>query len=1176
MSHSATTQMSDVAAVANPEEVQIAALQRNAANYFERFERYESQELLGYCSTHHLLSEEFRFPIDAPMGLYSNVLSMDSCVILVPEEDDPANQPLDYRELHQIIRELMYGIYILNQTPTISLEANFDQGTVCQLPPAYQDTRIGQILINVDYMMKSLWHGSYFPKEKRTKFSEKWRSNFMVNPSSGKPETKKSFLIEFMNAGCQDITKDPEYADVYASLPVEAPGDNEMAEERRFFMSHVDNISMQIVFFQRKVQHHKELFLMDCDWLVSSVVKLLDDKLNHTDYERINSRLQMHEKMIKENLEKKAEIRRQMQLLKFISYMTPFLMGMRKRMKIPDISRLLPNLTGILIDIETDVLEEAPSKYQEKYEEIIADSKAYLNKILDPDSAMMETYRIPTITIGGKSYYMVMLEFERFYPQVPQKPLWVRVYKSEIQKLRPKKLPINDQHLQEQFKKYYGHKKALKYRTPANALIPAAHRGLVAIFQTLCRKMQANRLGKQDEHGMSLLHYAAMNNRPQIITFLLMQSMDVNVRRNNIAATGPTALHVAARCGALDAVACLIANFANVNAFDSQGWAPIHHAAFYDHEPIIKLMIRKNAGVKELTTKNELKSTPLLLAASSGGLAALKCLIKLDADITKTDNEGNGMVQLAGLRFHTNVLEYLIEWDHPKVPVWKVLVNMLNDADMKKKDSSVKCLEVLSTSKPDHWRSILEADGVPALVSLLKIENDELQSVAASVLCNISEQDEVRKALTKADAGPILIKLLGSHVDDIQSRAAIILSDLACIAGNQDMVANQGGIPPLINLLDSELEDVLVNAVNAIRILCYNNPNNQTAVNRCGGIEPLVEFLTVDSQILQAATSASIAAISAGHKENQDAIVAEGAVKPLVDLLKGRNETAQVKAANAIEALATNNQNSQSAFIKEDAPKALIRLLKNIKEEVREQVACALWSLAGITKTQQKKIAETTGIPHIIQMLLDHTEKLLYVGCMMAIALGKEDFENQNKLARADIFSQLVRLLRSNKVSSTVLLMVIKVLGILCVGVAYRNNKITQRKIAEEGAVPHLVRLLNKPLSEEIQVEVAMSLGCIILCNPENQEKLTNSHLENQDKGQNPEDYLFKFAVLLELLKSKNMEIRLRAGMALSIFAFNNTHQQYAIREAGGIKYSVFEPFINSNDEYYVCCAAFQ
>ena len=142
---------------------------------------------------------------------------------------------------------------------------------------------------------------------------------------------------------------------------------------------------------------------------------------------------------------------------------------------------------------------------------------------------------------------------------------------------------------------------------------------------------------------------------------------------------------------------------------------------------------------------------------------------------------------------------------------------------------------------------IFFTEGVPALVNLLKIENEELQCVAASVLCNISEQTEVRLALTKCNAGPILIKLLSSPIDDIQSRASIILSDLACIEGNQESIAAEQGIAPLVNLLDSELEDVLVNAVNAIRVLCENNHENKTTVAKVNGLEPLVEFLMVDS-----------------------------------------------------------------------------------------------------------------------------------------------------------------------------------------------------------------------------------------------------------------------------------------------------------------------------------------
>ena len=83
-------------------------------------------------------------------------------MVLFPE--DPDVPPIDYRELHTIVRELTYGIYVLHQTPLISLEANYDQSTSCQLPPAYQDTRIGQILVNVDYIMKCLCMGPTSPK----------------------------------------------------------------------------------------------------------------------------------------------------------------------------------------------------------------------------------------------------------------------------------------------------------------------------------------------------------------------------------------------------------------------------------------------------------------------------------------------------------------------------------------------------------------------------------------------------------------------------------------------------------------------------------------------------------------------------------------------------------------------------------------------------------------------------------------------------------------------------------------------------------------------------------------------------------------------------------------------------------------------------------------------------
>ena len=66
-----------------------------------------------------------------------------------------------------------------------------------------------------------------------------------------------------------------------------------------------------------------------------------------------------------------------------------------------------------------------------------------------------------------------------------------------------------------------------------------------------------------------------------------------------------------------------------------------------------------------------------MLAASSGALESVKILIELGANIRKIDTERNNMVHLAALRFHTYVLEFFIEWNHPDVPVWKTLVGKL-------------------------------------------------------------------------------------------------------------------------------------------------------------------------------------------------------------------------------------------------------------------------------------------------------------------------------------------------------------------------------------------------------------------------------------------------------------------------------------------------------------------
>lgn len=156
---------------------------RAATTYFDKIERYELQETPACTLSDWLLStEDTRISVEPPQGLIAGIQIQQLFT------SDPRG---GRHRTVRITRNASDCTWIgdwnlhLNQTPSIALEANYDCSTSCQNPPAYFETRIGQILSDVDYMMKSLWHGANFPKDKRTKFAERWRQAVNLNTATG-------------------------------------------------------------------------------------------------------------------------------------------------------------------------------------------------------------------------------------------------------------------------------------------------------------------------------------------------------------------------------------------------------------------------------------------------------------------------------------------------------------------------------------------------------------------------------------------------------------------------------------------------------------------------------------------------------------------------------------------------------------------------------------------------------------------------------------------------------------------------------------------------------------------------------------------------------------------------------------------------------------------------------
>ncbi|PIO22464.1 hypothetical protein AB205_0073650 [Aquarana catesbeiana] len=546
-------------------------VQRNANAFFDKFDRSELQELLAHTMSSWLVSvDDVQLPLQLPSGLITQLknITNPNVLLLVPVDNDI---PLDCREVHQIIRELVFGIYCFHQVPSISLDANYDSSTSCQLPPAYFDTRVGQIMISVDYMIKALWHGAYMSKDKRTRFLEFWRSVMDID-ANGLPQTKKNIFSEFSLAGLIDISSDPDFDGIYSqSFDLDPTYEPNKQEEKNLFMRYANKMTIKMTCSTVQVQQYKNLFVYDASYTLSNVIRLPEENIGSVTHQQLQQRLTIHRKLVEENLEKKAEIRKNIAYLKLISFLVPFLLGLKKKMKVPDFSRLLQPFSddkvkterefpplmqgqdfkcqhfqytsneyfhlhgGIEFDLGTPPLQSVSEEIKEVYEDMLDMATKHMNDLLDLDTTYREHYPLPVKNASqpsGEIYNVIAIQLEDFY-QTMQKKQWWGAVNGIISTLRPKRLPLTDIHLHEQLKKRFGYKKALKCKNISFGLKAAAERGLTAIFYTFCRKTPISGLNILDEAGYSILHHAALHNRVAVVSQLAKAGVDLNQQRSS-------------------------------------------------------------------------------------------------------------------------------------------------------------------------------------------------------------------------------------------------------------------------------------------------------------------------------------------------------------------------------------------------------------------------------------------------------------------------------------------------------------------------------------------------------------------------------------------------------------------------------------------------------------------
>jgi hypothetical protein len=132
--------------------------------------------------------------------------------------------------------------------------------------------------------------------------------------------------------------------------------------------------------------------------------------------------------------------------------------------------------------------------------------------------------------------------------------------------------------------------------------------------------------------------------------------------------------------------------------------------------------------------------------------------------------------------------------------------------------------------------------------------NDDILILSTlSALCNISTNTEVRQAISNVEENlsEMFSNLLKSNNNEIRSKTSVLIADICFIPSNQERFLQSDAIIGLAQMLNSSIEDVLVNACNAIDLLCRKNEYMQNELAKHGIIEQLTELLALDSSKLK-------------------------------------------------------------------------------------------------------------------------------------------------------------------------------------------------------------------------------------------------------------------------------------------------------------------------------------
>ncbi|KAM7110095.1 palmitoyltransferase ZDHHC13 [Ciconia maguari] len=160
-----------------------------------------------------------------------------------------------------------------------------------------------------------------------------------------------------------------------------------------------------------------------------------------------------------------------------------------------------------------------------------------------------------------------------------------------------------------------------------------------------------------DKENVTLLHWAAINNRQELVKYYISKGAIVDQLGGDL---NSTPLHWAIRQGHLPMVMLLLKCGADPSLIDGEGFSSIHLAVLFQHMPIVAYLISKGQNIDTTDFNGQ---TPLMLSAQKvTGPEPTRFLLKFNPSLNAVDNvQKNSALHWAITSGNTSAVDLLLE-----------------------------------------------------------------------------------------------------------------------------------------------------------------------------------------------------------------------------------------------------------------------------------------------------------------------------------------------------------------------------------------------------------------------------------------------------------------------------------------------------------------------------------